>query len=142
MLGELKREGSFDEIESPNIYYVALMAGPSFFSDPRSHDAALGFEPGSAPWMRAITANSDLRQIIAEARGTGATAVKIYADLLPATVSAITAEAHRQGLLVWAHAAVFPAGPMDVIKSGVDVVSHADFLAYQLGAQTQLASLP
>lgn len=135
MLGELKREASFDEIESPNIYYVALMAGPAFFSDPRSHDAALGFEPGSVPWMRAITENSDLRQIIAEARGTGATAIKIYADLLPAAVSAITAEAHRQGLLVWAHAAVFPAGPMDVIKSGVDVVSHADLLAYQLDAQ-------
>jgi imidazolonepropionase-like amidohydrolase len=132
MLGELKREATFDEIESPDIYYVALMAGPSFFSDPRSREASLGFEPGTAPWLRAVTENSDLRQIIAEARGTGATAIKIYADLAPALVSALTAEAHRQGLLVWAHAAVFPAGPMDVIRSGVDVVSHADFLAYQL----------
>jgi imidazolonepropionase-like amidohydrolase len=135
MLGELKREATFDEIESPDIYYVALMAGPSFFTDPRSHDAALGFEPGTAPWMRSITQSSDLRQIIAEARGTGATAIKIYADLPPAIVSALTAEAHRQGLLVWAHAAVFPAGPMDVIRAGVDVVSHAAFLAYQLAPQ-------
>jgi len=135
MLGELKREATFDEIESPDIYYVALMAGPSFFTDPRSHDAALGFEPGTAPWMRSITQSSDLRQIIAEARGTGATAIKIYADLPPAIVSALTAEAHRQGLLVWAHAAVFPAGPMDVIRAGVDVVSHAAFLAYQFAPQ-------
>ena len=132
MLGELKREASFDEIESPDIYYVALMAGPSFFTDPRARDGALGFEAGTAPWLRSVTENSDLRQIIAEARGTGATAIKIYADLPPAIVAALTAEAHRQGLFVWAHAAVFPAGPMDVIRSGVDVVSHADFLAYQL----------
>ena len=135
MLGELKREATFDEIESPDIYYVALMAGPSFFSDPRSRDASLGFKPGTAPWLRAVTEESDLRQIIAEARGTGATAIKIYADLTATLVAALTAEAHRQGLLVWAHAAVFPAGPKDVIRSGVDVVSHADFLAYQLAPQ-------
>ena len=110
MLGELKREATFDEIESPDIYYVALMAGPRFFSDPRTDDAALGFEPGTAPWMHAVTADSDLRQIIAEARGTGATAIKIYADLPPAIVSALTAEAHRQGLLGMAHGICVPGG--------------------------------
>lgn len=132
LLGELKREAEFDEIIAPDVYYAALMAGPGFFIDKRTHDAARGIEPGTAPWMRAITRETRLPLVIAEARGTGATAIKIYADLPPTLVSAITAEAHRQHMLVWAHAAVFPAGPMDVARAGVDVMSHADFLAYQL----------
>jgi imidazolonepropionase-like amidohydrolase len=132
LLSELKREAEFDEIIAPDVYYAALMAGPGFFIDARTHDAARGIEPGTAPWMRAITPETPLPLAIAEARGTGATAIKIYADLPPALVSAITTEAHRQHLLVWAHAAVFPAGPLDVARAGVDVMSHADFLAYQL----------
>jgi imidazolonepropionase-like amidohydrolase len=132
LLSELKREAQFDEIIAPDIYYAALMAGPSFFIDKRTHDAARGIEPGAAPWMRAITPETRLPLAIAEARGTGATAIKIYADLSATLVSAITTEAHRQHMLVWAHAAVFPASPMDVARAGVDVMSHADFLAYQL----------
>ena len=42
LLAELKREAEFNEIPSPDIYYVALMAGPEFFADPRTHDAARG----------------------------------------------------------------------------------------------------
>ncbi|HVO56723.1 MAG TPA: amidohydrolase family protein [Dongiaceae bacterium] len=132
LVGELKREAASGEIDSPDIFYVALVAGPDFFSDPRSSDASVGYPPGGAPWMRAVAADSDLRQVIAEARGTGASAIKIYADLPATLVSGITAEAHRQGLLVWAHAAVFPASPLEVIRSNVDVVSHSDLLAYQL----------
>jgi imidazolonepropionase-like amidohydrolase len=132
LLSELKREAEFDEIIAPDVYYSALMAGPSFFIDERTHDSSRGIEPGTAPWMRAITSNTLLPVAISEARGTGATAIKIYADLSAALVSAITTEAHRQHLLVWAHAAVFPASPEEVARAGVDVMSHADFLAYQL----------
>ncbi|HUP06485.1 MAG TPA: amidohydrolase family protein [Caldimonas sp.] len=131
LLGELKREAAFDEIVAPDVYYAALMAGPSFFADPRSHDASRGIEPGAAPWMRAITAATDVPLAVAEARGTGATGIKLYADLPAASVRAVVAEAHRQHLLVWAHAAVFPASPAEVGAAGVDVMSHASFLAYQ-----------
>jgi len=132
LLAELKREAQFDEIAAPDIYYVALFAGPEFFADPRTHDAARGSIAGEVPWMRAITPQTDLTVAVAEARGTGATAIKIYADLPASLVRAITAEAHRQGLLVWAHAAVFPAQPRDVIDAGVDVISHSCMLGYQL----------
>lgn len=131
LIAELKREAAEDEIPSPDIYYAALMAGESFFSDPRTHDASHGLEPGTAPWMRAVTAATDLRTAVAEAKGTGATGIKLYADLPAPLVQAITAEAHRQGLLVWAHAALFPAKPSEVVAAGVDVVSHADFLAFE-----------
>jgi imidazolonepropionase-like amidohydrolase len=81
--------------------------------------------------MQAVGPDTDLRLAVALARGTYATAVKIYADLPGETVAAITAEAHRQRLAVWAHAAVFPAGPAEVVRAGVDSVSHAHLLAYQ-----------
>ena len=108
------------------------MAGPQFFVDPRTHDAARGLVAGQVPWMQAVTAETNLPMAVAEARGTGATALKLYADLSAELVKSITAEAHRQQLLVWAHAAVFPALPNDVVDAGVDVISHACLLGYQL----------
>jgi imidazolonepropionase-like amidohydrolase len=132
LLAELKRESELDEIVAPDIYFSALMAGPEFFSDPRTHDAAHGEVAGEVPWMQAVTPQTNLQLAVAEARGTGATAIKLYADLSAALVTAITDEAHRQHLLVWAHAAVFPARPSDVVEAGVDVVSHACLLGYQL----------
>jgi hypothetical protein len=131
LLAELQREATADEIVSPDIYYAALFAGPSFFADPRTHDASRGIEPGKAPWMQAITAETDLRLAVARAKGTGATAIKLYADLPASLVATITAEAHRQGMLVWSHAAIFPARPSEVVEAGVDVMSHADFIGFE-----------
>lgn len=130
-LADLSRSALLGEIPSPDIYYAALMAGPQFFKDPRTHAAAQGAVAGEVPWLQAITDKTDLKLAVAEARGTGATGIKIYADLPGSLVRAITAEAHRQGMLVWSHAAVFPATPEDAIDGGVDVVSHVCMLAYQ-----------
>jgi imidazolonepropionase-like amidohydrolase len=116
----------------PDIYYAALMAGPSFFADPRTSAAARGVTPGKVPWMQAIDPDTDIRQAVAMARGTGATAVKIYANLPADLVRRITAEAHRQRMLVWAHGMVFPATPAEVVGAGVDSVSHTCYLAYQV----------
>ena len=130
-VSDLARAARVGEIPGPDIYYAALMAGPEFFEDPRTHAAAAGAVAGQVPWMQAITQSTDLEIAVAEARGTGATAIKIYADLPAERVAAITREAHRQGTLVWAHAAVFPASPAEVIGAGVDTVSHTCMLAYQ-----------
>jgi imidazolonepropionase-like amidohydrolase len=133
-LGDYSRAAYMDEMPSPDIYYAALMAGPQFFKDPRTAAATQGHIPGQVPWMRAITTETNMQIAVAEAHGTGATAIKIYADLPAILVDRIVAEAHRQGMLVWAHASVFPASPEQVIDSGADVVSHACMLAYQASA--------
>jgi len=130
-LADLSREALLGEVPAPDIAYAALMAGPEFFKDPRTHESSRGAIAGEVPWMRAITPSTNLALAVAEAKGTGATALKIYADLPGKLVSAITEEAHRQHLLVWAHAAVFPASPREVIGAGVDAVSHSCLLAYQ-----------
>ena len=130
-VGELTRAARFAEIPAPDIYYAAVMAGPPFFADPRVSAASQGFAPGTAPWIQSIDEKTDLGTAVTLARGTSATAIKIYADLPPGLVKAIAAEAHRQHLMVWAHSAVFPTRPVDVIAAGADVVSHICYLAYQ-----------
>ena len=124
-VAELTRESRAAEVPGPDIYYAALMAGPSFFVDPRTHAATFGVTPGQAPWMKAIDARTDLREAVTLARGTSATAIKIYANLPGDLVKAIAAEAHRQGMVVWAHTTVYPATAAEVLAAHVDVVSHA-----------------
>jgi imidazolonepropionase-like amidohydrolase len=112
----------------PRLHYVALVAGPSFFTDPRTKASAHGGTPGQLPWLRAVTPSTDLPVVVREAKATGATAIKIYADLSAEMVSRVTAEAHRQGLRVWSHSSVFPANALDATDAGVDVLSHALYL--------------
>lgn len=130
-VADLARAARVGEVPGPDIAFAALMAGPSFFDDPRTIAVAQGGVPGKVPWMQAITPETDLPIAVAIARGTGASAIKIYANLPGETVKAITAEAHRQGMPVWAHGMVFPATPAEVIDAGVDVISHTCYLAYQ-----------
>jgi hypothetical protein len=72
LLSELKREAEFGDIPSPDIFYVALIAGPKFFVDPRTHDAARGRIAGQVPWMQAVTTETNVPVVIAQALGTGA----------------------------------------------------------------------
>jgi hypothetical protein len=131
-VAELARESHAAEVPAPDIYYAALMAGPSFFVDPRTHAATFGVEPGHAPWMQAIDARTDLRTAVTLAKGTSATAIKIYANLPGDLVVRIAAEAHRQGLAVWTHSAIFPATPAQVLDARPDVISHTCYMAYQM----------
>lgn len=131
-VGELAREARMAEIPGPDIYYAALMAGPSFFDDPRTQAAARGAKAGAVPWMQAVSPATDLPTAVALARGTSATAIKVYANLPGEMVARIVTEAHRQGVPVWAHSAVFPATPKEVIASGADVISHTCYMAYQV----------
>ena len=122
---DLARRAANREIASPAIYYSAVFYGARFLEDARSQASAEGIEPGSAPWSRLVTPDSDLVQIIADARATGATGIKLYASLDPDMVAALTREAQRQGLKVWAHSAIFPAGADDAVAAGADSIIHA-----------------
>ncbi|MBN8736093.1 MAG: amidohydrolase family protein [Xanthomonadales bacterium] len=132
LLQFLASQANSDAFASPDIFYVALMAGPTFFKeDPRAQAASKGEPLGCAPWMQAIDAKTDIPLAVAEARGTGATGIKLYADLPAALVKAITAEAHRQGLRVWTHATIFPAKPSDAVDAGADTISHSPYLVWE-----------
>lgn len=131
-VNEYAREARVGETPGPDIYAAALFAGPDFFDDPRTAAAAEGWKPGTAPWMRAIDDSTNLPEAITLARGSLAMAVKLYDNLRPADVQRITAEAHRQGMRVWAHGMVFPTPPADLVAAAVDSISHTCYMAYQI----------
>lgn len=129
--GEYARQVLAKELAGPEIVYASVMAGPDFFSDPRFIGAGLGFAPGTAPWAQAVTAETDIARAVAAARGSGAEVLKLYAMIDSAVSARLTEEAHRQGMRVVAHGAVFPARPLQLAQARVDVLTHAPYLAWQ-----------
>jgi imidazolonepropionase-like amidohydrolase len=130
-LAGLKHALISGELAGPALYYSALMAGPAFMADPRLAAATAGYEQGTSPYMIPLTPETDLVRAVAMAKGTGATGLKLYAALDAELVRAATAEAHRQGLEVWAHSAIFPAKPVEILEAGVDAVSHAPYVVWE-----------
>jgi hypothetical protein len=132
VLAYLAREAALDTLASPDIYYSALMAGPTFFyEDRRVPGTSRGILLGAAPWMRAVDATTDIPAVVTAARATGATGVKLYANLPAGLLGAIATEAERQGLLVWTHATVFPARPSDAVAAGATTLSHTPYLIWE-----------
>lgn len=134
-LADLQRAADAGDIVSPDIHYSAIIAGPGFFGDPRVLASSVGYAAGRAPFARAVADTTDLRQAIAEARGAGAIAVKMYAALDGATATRVAAEAKRQGLHTWAHLALLPARPSEVVAAGVEVVSHVYLATWEAAAR-------
>jgi imidazolonepropionase-like amidohydrolase/ketosteroid isomerase-like protein len=128
-LAELARLASDKAVQSPRVYYSALMAGATHLLNDKRVDAVSHGRPrGEAPWVKAITPQTDIAKAVREAKATGATGIKIYTDLTPEMVATLTAEAHKQGLKVWSHAAIYPGRPSDAVRAGVDVISHSNLI--------------
>jgi imidazolonepropionase-like amidohydrolase len=123
-------EARIDSVLSPRIHFAALVAGPSWFEDPRAKWWTADYPLGAAPWQHAVSDTSDVAAIVAAAKATGATAIKIYANLSRRLVERLAAEARRQDLRVWAHSTVFPASPFDVVGAGVHSVAHATYAVW------------
>ncbi|MBB6522268.1 amidohydrolase family protein [Pseudoteredinibacter isoporae] len=138
-LADLSRAALVKEIPAPDLKYVALMAGPEFFSDPRTVSSGLGEVPGKISWMQAIDDNSDMKTAVALARGTWASAIKTYAKLDDKAMKRIGDEARKQGIPVWSHAHVGPARPMAVAKARVHSMSHACDMAAAAFTEEQLS---
>ena len=128
-LAELAKLAADPNVQSPRIYFSALFAGPGFLAtDRRVDQVSHGYKRGEAPWARAITAETDIEKVVSEAKATGATGIKIYTDIPSETVTKLVAEAHRKGLKVWSHAAIYPGRPSDAVRAGVDVISHSNLV--------------
>ena len=107
-LASLSRNTLVGDVDGPTIYYSALMAGTRFFSDPRTIATAQGGISGEMPYMKAIHSGSNLPLEIAQAKGTGAHGIKLYANLSAKEMNAIVKEAKKQGIPVWSHASLRP----------------------------------
>ena len=131
-LAGLSRDALTGDIVSPDIYFSALMAGPTFFRDPRSIATARGGQAGGMPYMLGVTDSTDLSRAMAAARGTGATGIKLYADIDGPLVTKIVAAAKKEGLLVWGHAWLDPARPSEMVNAGVGSISHSPLLTMEV----------
>ena len=131
-LAELRRQVLVGETPGPRLFFSALMAGPAFFVDARTQLCTQGEVDGQVPWCMAVTKDTDLVQAVALAKGTYASGIKLYANLDADLTARIVAEAKRQGFKVWAHGALFPAKPSDVVRTGLASVSHAPMLVYEV----------
>ena len=128
----LNKEIEQKKLIGPDIYYSANVFGPTFLKDPRTKFSNMGFEPGSAPWMRLVEENSDLEKIIIEAKKAGVTGLKVYSNVSPELLTKISNIAHKNGLKVWSHSSIFPSKPSDAVNANVDVLSHSIGMIFEL----------
>lgn len=112
-----------------------MFFGPRFLEDARARTSARGLEPGTAPWSRLVTPESDMARAMEQARATGATGIKLYASLTPDQLRALSQQARKQGLLVWSHSVVFPSGSVEAVAAGVDSLIHAKGMVTVAGLQ-------
>ena len=130
--GDVSRRTRLGLLEGPDLFYAATMSGEGFVrTSPRAVMAAQGLARGSAAWFQAVTSGTDLALAVARAKGTGANGLKLYAQLDAGLVARIVQEAHRQDMLVWSHATIYPDRPLDYVKAGVDLLTHACGLGWQ-----------
>lgn len=134
-LADLSRASLVNEIPAPDLFYASLMAGADFFSDRRTVTSGLGGTPGKLPWMQAIGDDSKIPLMVAQAKGTWATGIKIYANLPGSLVQSIIAEGKEQNIPVWSHLQVYPADPYDSL--GATVVSHVCMIARYVGERNK-----
>jgi len=98
-------------VQCPRVYFSALMAGPThLLGDRRVTKSRMDNLEVRRHGPERLRRKTDIAKAVSEAKATGATGIKIYTDLAPEIVAKITAEAHRQSLKVWSHAAIYPAG--------------------------------
>lgn len=114
-----------NEMPGPDIYFAATLGGPDMMrKDLRQIGATQGIGVKKAPWVQTITNDMDIANSIAQVKGTQATGIKMYAGIHADLIKRLTDEAHKQGLKSWSHLTVFPDRPLEVVKAGVDVVTH------------------
>lgn len=130
ILTYLARQTLIDRVDGPDIYYSTVIGGSELFNDPRTLSSAKGYTAGTTPWMRAIDEQSDLTTLLAQAKGTGSTGIKIYRHVASELIAPLVRRSELQGLMSWAHLDVNPATPQAIADAGVTSVSHA---AYFLG---------
>ena len=132
---ELARQVELGEVESAEPYFGAVVIGPGEIlageQGRQLSEMVAQFQRGNPGCRRVIEGPFDPQEVVSAAKATGATGMKLYGDLSGEVADQITEEAHRQGLMVWAHATLFPARPGELVRSGVDVLSHAGHLIWE-----------
>ncbi len=130
-LSEINRAAGAGEVRVPKLVYSALFASPAVIQDPRMSAFSAGVVPGQVPWLRAVSDRDAIDLLVAQARGAGASGLKLYGGLSPRLAKKVIRAANQQNVATWAHATVFPAAPGDLVRAGVSGLSHAPYLIWE-----------
>lgn len=109
----------------PDIYFSATVGSKDMIEkDIRLKRVTQGLGTKNAGYIIEATPGMDVQKDVSSAVESDVSGVKFYAGINADLIKSISDEAHRQGLKSWAHFTVFPDRPIEVVKAGVDVVSH------------------
>lgn len=120
---EAQRTINSGKRQGPNLYFAAVMAGDWYYN----RGINLHKEPYQ-PWRQLVTENTNLDSAMKVAKDCGATGVKLYHSFDKVLLPKVVAAAKRHGLKTWGHVMMYPANPIDVASSGLEVPSHVFML--------------
>lgn len=109
----------------PDIYFTATVGSSDMIAkDLRLRKVTQGIGIENAGYVIEAKEGMDLEKTIAMAVASSVSGVKFYAGVDSESIKSISEEANKQGLKSWSHFTVFPDRPIEVVRSGVNVVSH------------------
>tara|TARA_R110002051_G_scaffold91205_3_gene160331 strand:+ start:93034 stop:94335 length:1302 start_codon:yes stop_codon:yes gene_type:complete len=109
----------------PDLYFSATVGSSDMIAkDMRLKRVTQGIGIANAAYVLEAKDDMDIQKNVTMAVNSEVTGLKFYAGINAKLIKAITAEGHSQGLKSWAHFTVFPDRPLEVVRLGVDVVSH------------------
>lgn len=113
-------------IVGPDVYFSSFWAGTNYFAGRPRFDTK-GYSTENAPWSQCISDTTnvrDLERMVIEAKEYGCMGLKLYSDLSAGMLQKIVPLCHKHGLKAWGHAETRLANAMEVVKAGVETVSH------------------
>ncbi len=124
----LARENQFireKKIPGPEIYFCATVGSSDMIAkDLRISRITRGIGSDKAGYVIEAKEDLDISESVSMALDSKVTGLKFYAGVNAKLVKALSDEAHKRGLKSWAHFTVFPDRPIEIVRAGVDVVSH------------------
>lgn len=120
---EAQREINSGKRQGPSVFFAAVMAGDWYFN----RGISLHKEPYE-PWRQLVTEKTNLDSAMKVAKECGATGVKLYHSFDKVLLPKVVAAAKKHGLKTWGHVMMYPANPIDVASSGLEVPSHVFML--------------
>lgn len=111
-----------DSLVGPTVYYSSFWAGKNYFD-------LLGREESVAvAWNMEMNPSDDYEKAIIAARECGCVGLKLYADLTYEQLVEIVTLCKKHGMKSWGHLATNEDNALEVVRAGVEVVSHVYYV--------------
>lgn len=111
-----------DSLCGPTVYYSSFWAGKDYF-DMRGREESV-----DVAWNMEINPPDDYEKAIIAAKECGCMGLKLYADLTYDQLVEIVALCKKHDVKAWGHLATNEDNALEVVRAGVEVVSHVYYV--------------